>query len=161
KAAKSFQRRFWYDQGQYLYDVVDGENGDDSSLRPNQILAISLDYPVLDHEKWLPVLNVVEKELLTPYGLRTLARSDKDYKSKYYGDLRTRDAAYHQGTVWPWLLGPFVDAWLKVHPDDQQSLARFLSAFDQNSGELAMGSIAEIFDAESPYLPRGCVAQAW
>jgi predicted glycogen debranching enzyme len=161
KTRQSFQQRFWYDRGQYLYDVVDGENGDDPALRPNQLFSISLDYPVLDQEKWLPVLNVVERELLTPYGLRTLARSDKNYKSKYYGDLRTRDAAYHQGTVWPWLLGPFVDAWLKVHPHDQQSIARFLSAFDQDSGELAIGSVAEIFDAESPFLPRGCVAQAW
>jgi predicted glycogen debranching enzyme len=160
-AYDSFQRRFWFDQGGYLYDVVDGDDGDDSSLRPNQIFAISLDFPILAPDKWQTVLNKVEKELLTPFGLRTLAPSAKDFKPKYYGNLRDRDAAYHQGTVWPWLIGPYVDAWLKVHPDDLDSAARFLEAFDVHLGEDAVGSISEIFDADPPYTPRGCVAQAW
>jgi predicted glycogen debranching enzyme len=161
KAEESFQKRFWYEEGQYLYDVVDGENGDDHSLRPNQVLAISLDYPILESRRWSRVLDVVKQNLLTPFGLRTLAPSDKGYKRKYDGDLRSRDAAYHQGTVWPWLLGPFVDAWMKVHPDDRDTASTFLERFDEHLGEGAVGSIGEIFDAEPPYTPRGCVAQAW
>ncbi len=163
QARESFQRRFWYEKGGYLYDVVDGENGkrEDASLRPNQILAISLQYPVLEQNKWQPVLQVVTDKLLTPVGLRTLAPGEKDYKPKYDGDLRARDAAYHQGTVWPWLMGPFIDAWFKVYPGDVSRVAQFLKAFDQSLSDSGMGSISEIFDAEAPYLPRGCVAQAW
>ena len=158
----SFQKRFWYEAGGYLYDVVDGDVGeDDTSLRPNQLFAISLDFPVLAKEKWEPVLRCVHRELLTPFGLRSLAPRDKNYKPKYYGSLRDRDAAYHQGTVWPWLIGPFIDAWLKVHPDDPASAEQFLQSFDEHLSENAVGSIAEIFDAEPPYTPRGCVAQAW
>jgi predicted glycogen debranching enzyme len=161
KARESFQKRFWYENGKYLYDVVDGEQGDDCSLRPNQLLAISLEYPVLEEEKWEPVVQVVREKLLTPFGLRSLAPGEKDYKPKYYGDLRARDAAYHQGTVWPWLLGPFIDAWFKVHPGDSEAVSQFLSAFDKHLGEGAVGSVSEIFDAEPPYIARGCVAQAW
>jgi len=161
RAYDSFQKRFWFEEGGYLYDVVDGENGDDSSLRPNQVFAISLHHPILAPDKWQTVLNRVEKELLTPLGLRSLAPSDKNYKPKYYGSLRDRDAAYHQGTVWPWLIGPFVDAWLKVNPDDSSGARNLLRAFDDHLGEGAVGSISEIFDAEIPYRPRGCVAQAW
>jgi len=161
QARDSFHKRFWYAEGNYLYDVVDGENGDDHSLRPNQIFAISLDNPILDQEKWPSVMEAVKANLLTPLGLRSLAPSEKDYKPRYDGDLRSRDAAYHQGTVWPWLLGPFIDAWLKVHPRDSQSVAGFLSAFDSHLQDGAIGSIGEIFDAEPPYNQRGCVAQAW
>ena len=160
-ARDAFHKRFWYAEGNYLYDVVDGENGDDHSLRPNQIFAISLDNPILDQEKWPSVMEAVKANLLTPLGLRSLAPSEKDYKPRYDGDLRSRDAAYHQGTVWPWLLGPFIDAWLKVHPRDSQSVAGFLSAFDSHLQDGAIGSIGEIFDAEPPYNQRGCVAQAW
>jgi glycogen debranching enzyme len=161
RARASFQKRFWYAQEDYLYDVVDGENGDDHSLRPNQILAISLDHPILEKEKWQPVLQKVKDKLLTPFGLRTLGPDEKDYKPRYDGDLRARDAAYHQGTVWPWLLGPFIDAWLKVHPGDISAIRGFLSAFDGHLKDGAIGSIGEIFDAEPPFSPRGCVAQAW
>ena len=161
KARASFQRRFWFERGQYLYDVVDGEDGDDCSLRPNQILALSLKYPVLEKDKWASVLQIIEEKLLTPFGLRTLAPGEKDYKPKYDGDLRSRDAAYHQGTVWPWLLGPFIDAWLKVHPDEPGVASSFLSAFENHLNEQDMGSIGEIFDAEPPYAARGCIAQAW
>ena len=161
RARAAFQKRFWYAQGDYLYDVVDGENGDDHSLRPNQILAISLDHPILEKEKWQPVLQKVKDKLLTPFGLRTLGPDEKDYKPRYDGDLRARDAAYHQGTVWPWLLGPFIDAWLKVHPGDISAISGFLSAFDGHLKDGAIGSIGEIFDAEPPFSPRGCVAQAW
>jgi predicted glycogen debranching enzyme len=157
----SFQKRFWFEKGGYLYDVVDGEHGDDSSLRPNQVLAISLDFPVLAQDKWPSVMERMQRELLTPFGLRTLAPGEKDYKPKYYGSLRDRDAAYHQGTVWPWLIAPYIDAWLKLHPDEIEHAEKCLLAFDDCLGENAVGSIGEIFDAESPYLHRGCVAQAW
>ena len=161
RVRESFQRRFWYEEGGYLYDVVDGETGDDPSLRPNQLLALSLKYPVLAKERWQPVLQVVKQKLLTPLGLRSLAPDEENYKPKYDGDLRSRDAAYHQGTVWPWLLGPFIDAWLRVYPDDTEAIAQFLGAFENHLGEGAIGSISEIFDAEPPYTARGCVAQAW
>lgn len=158
----SFDQRFWYADGGYLYDVIDGPDGkDDAALRPNQVLAISLPHPVLAQQRWRSVLEVVERELVTPVGLRSLARSHPDYKPRYDGDLRSRDAAYHQGTVWSWLAGPWVDAWLKVHPDRQEDAQRFLSGFSAHLDEAGMGSISEVFDAEPPYTPRGCVAQAW
>jgi predicted glycogen debranching enzyme len=164
RAYESFNRRFWYEQGGYLYDVVDGEGGaDDTACRPNQVMAISLDYPVLDPSYWQPVMRVVREQLLTPVGLRSLAPNHTDYNRRYFGDLRTRDAAYHQGTVWTWLIGPFVDAWLRVHPDDVGSAREFLQGCVAQLGskDACIGSISEIFDAEPPYTPRGCVAQAW
>jgi predicted glycogen debranching enzyme len=161
RARASFNERFWYDRGGYLFDVVDGEDGDDPACRPNQVFAISLDHPILEPSRWRPVLDVVRERLLTPVGLRSLAPEHPDYKPQYYGDLRARDAAYHQGTVWGWLIGPFVDAWLKVHPEDARGAARLLEGFDEHLNEGAVGSISEIFDAEPPYTARGCVAQAW
>ena len=161
RARESFNRRFWFAEGQYLYDVVDTEGKDDPACRPNQVLAISLEHPVLEAERWNAVLDAVRARLLTPVGLRTLAPGHSDYKSIYSGDLRSRDAAYHQGTVWPWLIGPFVDAWMKAHPDDRAGAKRLLEGFDARLNEACVGSIAEIFDAEAPYIPRGCVAQAW
>jgi len=100
KARKSFNSRFWHEEGGYLYDVVDGANGDDASFRPNQIFAISLDHSILDTVRWKSVVTAVREKLLTPVGLRSLAPGEPDYKARYYGDLRARDAAYHQGTVW-------------------------------------------------------------
>jgi predicted glycogen debranching enzyme len=158
---ESFNRRFWYEQGGHLYDLVDGEHGDDPACRPNQILSFSLEYPVLDESRWASVLQVVESRLLTPVGLRSLDPSHPDYKAKYYGDLRSRDAAYHQGTVWAWLIGPFIDAWMRTHPDQPVEARRFLHGFLPHLDEACIGSISEIFDADSPYTPRGCVAQAW
>ncbi|MGE5359160.1 MAG: amylo-alpha-1,6-glucosidase [Bacteroidales bacterium] len=161
RARASFNRRFWYAEGGYLYDVVDGEVGDDAACRPNQVLAIALAHPVLDRVRWASVLETVEQRLLTPYGLRSLAPGSRDYKPQYYGDLRARDAAYHQGTVWAWLIGPFIDAWLKLHPGESVRARTFLTAFTHVMNEACVGSIAEIFDAEEPFTPRGCVAQAW
>jgi predicted glycogen debranching enzyme len=161
RARRAFNARFWYDQGGYLYDVVDGEHGDDAACRPNQVFAISLDHAVLDTSRWVPVMQIVRERLLTPVGLRSLAQGHPDYKSTYYGDLRSRDAAYHQGTVWAWLIGPFVDAWLKLYPGDRAGARRLLEGFEHHLGEACIGSISEIFDAEEPYIPRGCVAQAW
>ncbi|HTB14362.1 MAG TPA: amylo-alpha-1,6-glucosidase [Bryobacteraceae bacterium] len=160
-ARVSFNRRFWSEELGYLYDVVDGPNGDDSACRPNQLLSFSLNHPVLDRSKWSPVLEVVEKKLLTPFGLRSLSMDHPDYKAVYFGDLRSRDAAYHQGTVWAWLIGPFIDAWLKVHPADRQGARRLLEGFGKHLNEACVGSISEIFDGNSPYTPRGCIAQAW
>jgi glycogen debranching enzyme len=102
----------------------------------------------------------VHKKLVTPVGLRSLAPGEPDYKSRYFGDLRARDAAYHQGTVWAWLIGPFIDAWLKVYPD-RATARRFLDSFAPHLAEAGIGSISEVFDAEPPFTPRGCIAQAW
>jgi predicted glycogen debranching enzyme len=161
RAFESFNRRFWYDAGGYLYDVVDGEHGDDLSMRPNQLFSFSLSHPVLEPTRWKRVLDFVQDKLLTPYGLRSLMPGHADYKPQYYGDLRARDAAYHQGTVWAWLIGPFIDAWLRVYPDDYRGARRFLDGFATHLGDACIGSVSEIFDADDPFLPRGCVAQAW
>ncbi|MFP5262176.1 MAG: amylo-alpha-1,6-glucosidase [Blastocatellia bacterium] len=161
RAYRSFNERFWYEGGGYLYDVIDGEKGDDTSCRPNQVFAISLPNPILDRSRWEAVLGVVRERLLTPVGLRSLSPGDPDYKAKYDGDLRSRDAAYHQGTVWGWLIGPFVDAWLKLHPEDRTRARQFLEGFIPHLSEACIGSISEVFDAEPPFTPRGCVAQAW
>jgi predicted glycogen debranching enzyme len=161
RARTAFNARFWYERGQHLFDVVDGERGDDPSFRPNQIFALSLPNPVLDRERWKPVLDAVRERLLTPMGLRSLSSDHPDYKPSYHGDLRTRDAAYHQGTVWSWLIGPFVDAWLAVHPDDRAGARELLSGLVAHLGEGCIGSVSEVFDAEPPFTPRGCVAQAW
>jgi len=161
KTRDSFNRRFWHAAGGYLYDVVDGENGDDAAFRPNQIFAIALEHPVLDREYWEAVVTAVRTKLLTPVGLRSLAPGEPDYKSRYFGDVRARDAAYHQGTVWAWLIGPFIDAWLKVYPDDRAMARHFLDGFEPHLAEAGIGSISEVFDAEPPFTPRACIAQAW
>ncbi len=162
RTRESFNRRFWFGEGGYLYDVVDSEGGgDDAACRPNQVLAISLDHPVLEEARWAPVMDVVTARLLTPVGLRSLAPGHPDFKPKYYGDLRARDAAYHQGTVWAWLIGPYIDAWVKLHPGDAPQARQFLAGFVPHLDEACIGSISEVFDAEPPYTPRGCVAQAW
>jgi predicted glycogen debranching enzyme len=157
----SFNRRFWNSRTGSLFDVVDGENGDDPACRPNQIFAVSLPHPVLDETLWEPVLKVVRERLLTPVGLRSLAPGEPDYKPTYHGDLRTRDAAYHQGTVWAWLIGPFVDACLRVYPAERTAARELLSGLVEHLGDACLGSVSEVFDAEAPYAPRGCCAQAW
>jgi predicted glycogen debranching enzyme len=164
KAKKSFNERFWYDEGGYLYDVVDcgGNSGSfDISCRPNQLFAISLDHPILDSSRWASVVNVCEQKLVTPVGLRSLSPDDPDYKPIYSGDLRSRDGAYHQGTVWAWLIGPFIDAWLKLHPHDRTGARKFLATFPQHLTDDGMGSISEVFDASEPHFAGGCIAQAW
>lgn len=159
----SFNKRFWNAETEHLYDVVDGENGnDDPACRPNQLFALSLSHPVLDQEYWQPVLQNVRARLLTPVGLRTLSPDHPDYKADYHGDLRTRDAAYHQGTVWPWLIGPYMDAWLRVYPEQRKDARDFLNRLlERHLHEACIGSVSEIFDAEGLFTPRGCVAQAW
>jgi predicted glycogen debranching enzyme len=166
----SFNRRFWYEDGGYLYDIVDGEVGgtggtvsgvNDARCRPNQLLAIALPHAVLNAGRWEQVVRVTGERLLTPVGLRSLAPGDADFKSRYYGDLRSRDAAYHQGTVWGWLVGPYVDAYLKVFPEDQDGARRAVEGFVPHLSEACIGSISEVFDADRPFTARGCIAQAW
>jgi predicted glycogen debranching enzyme len=158
---QSFNQRFWCDRVGHLYDVVDGEGGDDCCCRPNQILAVALHHPVLEPGRWAAVVDIVAERLLTPVGLRSLAPGDAEYKPRYFGNLRSRDAAYHQGTVWAWLIGPFIDAWLKVYPDDPRAARRFLEGLMPEVQQAGLGTLSEIFDAEPPYTPRGCIAQAW
>ncbi len=161
QAQGSFNQRFWNEAGGCLYDIVDGEDGrEDAHVRPNQVFAISLKHPVLQRDKWAKVLEVVKRELVTPVGLRSLAPGSKDYKPRYDGDLRARDAAYHQGTVWGWLMGHYVDATLKVSPDLKAARA-LLSGMEDHLSHACIGQISEIFDATEPYRPRGCFAQAW
>jgi glycogen debranching enzyme len=161
RARESFNRRFWNPGTGYLFDVVDGERGDDPACRPNQLFAISLHYAVLERNRWEPVFEAVRTRLLTPVGLRSLAPGHPDYRPKYYGDLRSRDAAYHQGTVWAWLIGAYVDAWLKLRPEDTAGAREALHGFVPHLDEACVGSVSEIFDADAPFTPRGCIAQAW
>jgi predicted glycogen debranching enzyme len=164
RAQASFNERFWNPHAGCLFDVVDVDQQagvNDGKCRPNQILAVSLPHTVLARDKWESVTRAVRSQLLTPVGLRSLAPSDPSYKSRYFGDLRARDAAYHEGTVWAWLIGPFVDAWLKVHPDDVDEVQRVLDGFGPHLNDGCVGSISEIFDAEPPFTQRGCIAQAW
>jgi predicted glycogen debranching enzyme len=161
---RSFNERFWYGEGGHLFDVIESEEmggGDDAACRPNQLLAISLEHAVLERERWESVLSVVREKLLTPVGLRSLSPDHPDFKPTYHGDLKTRDAAYHQGTVWAWLIGPFIDAWLRVYPEDRAGARRLLEGFVPHLNEACVGSISEVFDAVEPYAARGCIAQAW
>lgn len=158
---ESFNQKFWYEEGGYLYDVIESDTVKDSALRPNQIFSISLHFPVLEPSRWHSVIDIIKNELLTDYGLRTLSPSHPDYKAYYDGDLLTRDAAYHQGTIWPWLIGPFIDAWLKVYPDRKEEACQFLKNLENHIEESCIGTIGEIFDSKDPYHARGCFAQGW
>jgi predicted glycogen debranching enzyme len=158
---ESFNTKFWFEEGLYLYDVIEGEHDKDPAIRPNQIFSISLKFPILKQVYWQPVVDIVHKQLLTSYGLRTLASSHPDFKAYYDGDILTRDASYHQGTVWPWLIGHFIDAWLKVYPEKENEARQFLEALEKHIDEGCLGSVAEIFDSSDPFHVRGCFAQAW
>jgi predicted glycogen debranching enzyme len=163
RAAESFERLFWNDDAGCLYDVVTADHRD-GSIRPNQIFAVSLPHTMLPADQARRVLGVVERDLLTPLGLRSLAPSDSQYRGRYEGGPWSRDAAYHQGTVWPWLMGPFLTAYVKVHGRTRQAreqAARWLEAFREHLEEAGLGQVSEIFDADAPHLPRGCIAQAW
>ena len=162
---KSFNAKFWNGKGSGLFDVVTAW-GVDASLRPNQIIAVALDFTMLDNDRSEQVVDAVQRKLVTPYGLRTLAQNDSKYKGTYDGDRRSRDQAYHNGTVWPWLLGPFATAFLKVkgHGEFRVEYAVknfFLPLFTQQIFEAGLGTLSEIFDGDAPHAPRGCVAQAW
>jgi glycogen debranching enzyme len=115
----------------------------------------------LNESRWKSVVDVVTARLLTPFGLRTLDPDDPRFKAQYFGDVRARDAAYHQGTVWAWLIGPFIDAWLRVQPGREDEARILLNGFSGHLSDACVGTISEIFDGKEPYTPRGCVAQAW
>lgn len=161
---KSFVERFWSDDYQFLADVVN-EYNPDFSVRPNQIFAVSLPYSPLSLKQKVAVVKCVERELLTPYGLRTLSPRDPKYAGTYQGDANSRDYAYHQGTVWPWLIGHFTQAFLKV-VDNKKAGAAYLKKYfypliSKHVSDNGLLSISEIFDGNKPHTARGCIAQAW
>ncbi|HVU70755.1 MAG TPA: amylo-alpha-1,6-glucosidase [Ktedonobacteraceae bacterium] len=163
RVEESFTRRFWYAEGGYLYDVVDvdgisGQN--DASLRPNQLLAASLSYHLLSQAQARSILEQVTAHLLTPPGLRTLSPQDPQYHAKFNGDPLQRDSAYHQGTVWPWLLGPYIDVHMRLHHDCAAVLP-LLTPLVRHLWDACLGTISEVAEPEYPFKPGGCFAQAW
>lgn len=161
RARESFNARFWHAEGGYLYDVIDGDPAESPLLRPNQLFALSLPNPVLDRRHWRRVVEIMRDRLLTPFGLRSLPADHPAYRGKFAGDQLARDGAYHQGTVWPFLLGAFVDCWLKVWPDDRAGARAVLAAMWPHLSDYCVGTIAEVFDGDPPHAPRGCTAQGW
>jgi len=159
-----FGQAFWYEEGGYLYDVVRDDQAE-SKLRPNQVIALSLPDCPLALDRQERALRAVQERLLTPYGLRTLAPDDPDYHGRYAGDWRSRDEAYHQGTVWAWLIGPFIEAYLRINefrPEAKRQARTWLQPLiDHMCNDAGLGSISEIFDGDPPHTPRGCIAQAW
>jgi glycogen debranching enzyme len=165
KAKENFVEKFWNPERNCLFDVVN-ESGRDESLRPNQIIAVTLDFSMLDDVKSEKIIDTVHHELLTPYGLRSLTKSDQRYIGIYSGDRKIRDKAYHNGTVWPWLLGPFTTAFLKTKGQSEfrseYALKNFLlPLFSEQILKAGLGTISEIFDGDPPHTPRGCISQAW
>lgn len=159
KVRENFSR-FWNEASGCLFDVIDSPQGNDGTLRPNQIFAVSLPESPLAAEQQKAVVDICARELLTSHGLRSLSAGHPDYRSHYGGSPRERDAAYHQGTVWSWLLGPFVLAHLRVYGDPALA-ASFLDPIAHHLRTAGLGTVSEIFDAEPPFFPRGCIAQAW
>ncbi len=159
-AQASFARRFWNEAQGCLFDVIDGPQGNDPAIRPNQIVAVALNRGLLERERALRVVEVVERELLTPVGLRSLERNDPAYRPAYTGNPQERDGAYHQGPVWSWLLGMFVDAKLAVG-SDRAGLRRLLEGMRRHLTEGCVGSVNEIFQPEPAFAPDGAIAQAW
>ena len=167
RARASFNARFWNPATNCLFDVVDAERReaggpqDDPAIRPNQLFALSLPNPVLDRARWPAVVDTVERVLLTPVGLRSLAPGDRAYRATYRGDLLARDGAYHQGTVWSWLIGPYLEARLRLAPDDLAGARARIAGLLAHLDDGCVGYVGEVFDAEPPFQPGGCVAQAW
>jgi predicted glycogen debranching enzyme len=164
RAIQSFRAKFWYAEGGYLYDVIDGPEGSDASIRPNQIYALALCDDLVTKEQAASIIRVVQDHLLTPVGLRTLSPNDHRYRPRYEGGVVERDGAYHQGTVWPFLLGPFITAWLSVFGKTVKTKAQaraFLNGLETHFEDACLGQISEIFDGDEPHHPRGCPAQAW
>jgi predicted glycogen debranching enzyme len=152
--------RYWNPATGYLYDVLDGPDGDDATVRPNAVIAASLPHTPLTPERLAAVVRRAELDLLTSMGLRSLAPAEPGYAAIYAGDLRARDAAYHQGTVWPWLLGPFAVAHLRAHGDAARA-REILQPIADHLADAGVGSVSEIADAAPPHRPRGCPWQAW
>jgi glycogen debranching enzyme len=165
KVRDGFRNSFWNDSKGYLNDCILPDGSIDDSLRPNQIFAVSLNFSPLPKQQQASVVEVVQNHLLTPYGLRTLSPDAAGYKGEYTGPLRQRDEAYHQGTVWPYLIGPFIEAYLKVNefsPESKNQAAEFVEPLLEHLTEDGcLGSISEIFDGDEPHKPKGCFAQAW
>jgi predicted glycogen debranching enzyme len=164
RATASFRERFWYRTGGYLLDVVDGPTGDDASLRPNQIFALSLDDQLVTDSQAKQIVQLLKERLLTPVGMRTLAPEDIRFCATYEGGVAARDGAYHQGTVWPFLLGAFVTAWVKTYGESPAVLREarlFLDGLSEHLDEGCVGQVPEIFDGQHPHRARGCFAQAW
>jgi predicted glycogen debranching enzyme len=159
QAAAGFGR-FWSEERGYLYDVLDGPRGDDAALRPNQLLAVSLPHSPLPADQQRAVVDACARHLLTSHGLRSLAPEDGQYIGRYGGGRRQRDAAYHQGTVWGWLIGPFIRAHLRVYGDPAAARA-YLAPLLRHLAAHGVGSVSEVFDGDAPFAPRGCIAQAW
>jgi predicted glycogen debranching enzyme len=163
RTRNSFGGQFWNEATGCLFDVVDGDRRD-GAIRPNQIFAVSLFHGMLPRELAVRVVAAVERDLLTPYGLRSLAPSDPQYRGRYEGNPRSRDGAYHQGTVWPWLMGPFLSAYLKVNGRSAGALrqaSEWLAEFRRYIEDEGVGQIPEVFDGDAPQRPGGCMAQAW
>ena len=161
QARESFRRQFWNDADGCLYDVVHGDDRD-ASIRPNQIFAVSLLHSMLDAAQSRQVLEVVERDLFTPLGLRSLSPRDPRYRGRYEGDVTARDSAYHQGTVWPWLMGTFVTATVRVHGEaGRVRAAAWLEHFREVMRTAGLGQVPEIADGDAPHTARGCIAQAW
>lgn len=163
KTKTSFNDLFWNREGNYLYDNID-ENGTPSAeIRPNQLFAISLFFPIIEDKKKIQaILKNVEDNLYTPVGLKTLPSTDSHYIPNYGGDQWHRDSSYHEGTAWSWLLGAYVDAVMRIEGKNQKSKAKkVIEAFKYHLSEGCIGSVSEIFDADAPHHPRGCIAQAW
>jgi predicted glycogen debranching enzyme len=162
KACESFNRLFWNGDAGCLFDVVN-DDALDTSIRPNQVIAISLTNTMVSTERARSILRVVERELLTSRGLRTLSPNDPRYVGEYKGDPGRRDAAYHQGTVWPWLMGPYITAYTKTFGEaaGRDFDAKWFAEFQDHLSEACLGQVSEIFDGDAPHHPRGCVAQAW
>ena len=157
---RHFMERFWYEEGGYLFDVVDGPEGDDASLRPNQVLALSLPHTLVPEDKARQILSVVSQNLVTPVGLRSLAPGDAQYRGHYGGTLWEREGSYHNGTVWGWLIGPYLDAAVRLNRD-RDEVAAVLNGLAEQLRCGALGTLSEVFDGDWPHAPRGCYAQAW
>jgi predicted glycogen debranching enzyme len=165
----SFRRRFWNSQGGYLYDVIDADHQPgklDLSFRPNQIFAVGgLPMQVIDGQQAGQIVDAVERRLWTPLGLRSLAAEEPGYVDRYEGDVRKRDGSYHQGTVWPWLIGPFVEAWVRVRGGNEaakhEARLRFMGPLLAHLNHAGLGHVSEIADGDQPHTPRGCPFQAW
>lgn len=162
KAKNSFNEKFWYAEGNYLYDVIDENGNPDASLRPNQLFAASLPFSLIDEDQTAALLKIVEEKLYTPVGLRSLSPDDERYVKVYGSNALKRDSSYHQGTVWSWLLGAYVDTIMKIDEQDGREKAKkIINDFSYHLNEGCIGSVSEIFDADAPHYSRGCVAQAW
>jgi predicted glycogen debranching enzyme len=160
RARSSFLRRFVRAELGYLPDVVDGPTGDDLTLRPNQVFAVSLPYPLVEGQVASDMLTAVGRALLAPYGLRSLGPDDPAYQGDYGGDPARRDGAYHQGPVWTWLMGAYVDAYVRLRGDRAGALD-LLRPFEHHLRDAGLGSVSEILEGDAPHRPRGAVAQAW